>query len=226
MPKPPAAHGRIQSRSLLLVALLLVGALGLSAYKSKPWTIRPAESYPSRLTSEKVTIAVDPLFLDSLAGQVFDRKDVVTRGVLPVAIAVFNENEFPVEIDGESIELIMGDEKLRSLEPGEVVGRLFQQKGGRKVWIPNPIPKIPSAVGPDTEAFEDLEHKYFASKIVAPRAKGGGFLYFPVRNPNDLRKALEDSRLNIPDLYRQDTGDRLLYFEIELRQAIAAAPKK
>src|SRR5437773_11461533 len=81
------------------VILLVLVPLVLAGYKARPWSIRPLESYPSRLTSEGVTIAVEPLFLDSLAAKVFDKNDMVTRGIMPVAILIFNENDFPVMVD-------------------------------------------------------------------------------------------------------------------------------
>lgn len=214
------------SRPYALAVVLFLSALVFSGYKSRPWSIRDAETYPSRLMSEKVTIAIEPLFLDSLAAKVFDRDDVVSRGIMPIAVAIFNGNDFPVAVEADSIELSLGEEKLRTLAPGEVVPRLFQKKEGRKVWIPNPVPRIPSAVGPDAEALEDLDHKFLGTKIVAPGSKGGGFIYMHVGDRKDLRDALATSQIYIPDVYRQDTGDKLIYFEIDLKPAIVAAPKK
>jgi len=54
------------------LAILFLSALAIGGYKARPWTIGAAESYPARLSSEGVTIAVQPLFQDALAARVFD----------------------------------------------------------------------------------------------------------------------------------------------------------
>jgi len=126
----------------LVTALLLFGlacSTLLAGYKSRPWQIRGADGYASRLASEGVTIAVEPLFRDDLAAVVFDKNDIVTRGIIPLAAVIFNGNDFPVRVDAESIELINGDDRLHTLQPGEVVARVFK-KGSKGNWIPNPIP--------------------------------------------------------------------------------------
>ncbi len=47
--------------------------------------------------SEAITIAIEPLFTDTLAAQVCDKKDTVTRGIMPLIIAIFNDNDFMAE---------------------------------------------------------------------------------------------------------------------------------
>jgi hypothetical protein len=64
------------------------------ATKQRSWQIRTADDYASRLTSEGVTIAVEPLFRDELAAVVFDKNDIVTRGIIPLAVVIFNGNDF------------------------------------------------------------------------------------------------------------------------------------
>ena len=193
----------------------------LAGYKVRPWNIRSAESYPARMTSEGVTIAVDPLFQDALAAQVFDKNDMVTRGIMPVAVAIFNENDFPVMVQGTSVELIAGDDKVRTMYPNEVVPKLFA-KGGKNIWLPQPpIPKT-SGDQPNRDAIEDFDHKFLERKVVAAREKGGGFLYLRVSETKNIRAYLEKARLYIPEVYRYDTGKSMIFFEIDLQPAVAA----
>jgi hypothetical protein len=209
------------SSSIAGCAILVSALFALAGYKARPWNIRPAESYAARLTSEGVTIAVEPMFQDALAAQFFDKDDIVTRGIMPVAIAIFNQNDFPVMVQGTSVELICGDDRVRTLFPNEVVPRLFA-KGNKNVWLPQP--PIPRASGDKSnrEAIEDFDHKFLDRKVVPPREKGGGFLYLRISETKDIRAYLEKSRLYIPEVYRYDTGKNMIFFEIDLHPALAA----
>lgn len=216
---------RSQFRRLSILLFFLTASSGLAGYKAKPWNIRASDSYPARLTSEKVTIAVEPLFLDALAAQVFDKNDIVTRGIMPVAIAIFNDNDFPIQVDGASIQLLRNDDRLRTLIPQEVVHRLFS-KEGKKAWIPNPIPRMPTiGVKSNDPALEDFDQKFFGRKTVMPRDKAGGFLFFKLAEKEDARAYLTAAKIYVPKIARNDTGAELIYFEIDLQQAVAAVPR-
>jgi hypothetical protein len=225
---PPTIHckppRRCSGHLLAPFLVVVLSATLLAGYKAKPWQIRAADSYVSRLTSEGVTIAVEPLFRDDLAAVVFDKNDIVTRGIIPLAVAIFNGNDFPVRVDAETAELINGDERLHTLQPAEVVARVFK-KGSKGNWIPQPIPKVSTGDSQNEEALMDFEHKYLGGKVIPAHASGGGFLYFSVP-ANDPGVYLLASRLYLPDVNRDDTGSNMIFFEIELRPAVEAAPAR
>jgi len=207
--------------SLSLATALLWFAEPIRAgYKARPWSVRPRESYPARLTSEGVTIAVEPLFSDALAARVFDKADVVTRGIMPLGIGIFNDNDFPIEVDGLSIELIHDRDRTRTLMPQEVVYRLFKKD---KSWL---IPQIPglSKSNLNADALEDFDHKFLMKKMVAGHGAEGAFLYLHIPESKDLRSYLSDATVYIPNIYRRDVGSRLIFFEIGLRDALSAGP--
>jgi len=208
------------------IKLTLIGFLGaalLSAaapilargYKARPWTINDRSSYPANLTSEGVTIAVEPLFTDALAARVFDKTDIVTRGIMPLAVTIFNDNNFPIEVDGLSIELIHENEHIRTLTPNEVVYRLFRKD---KSWIPKVTQRMPRAEL-NEDALDDFDAKFLTDKVIDPHGKDGGFLYLHI-NSNDLVSLLTTSVVYIPNVYRRDKGSRMIFFEIGLEPAI------
>ena len=189
-----------------------------AGYKARRWEPGAPESYPARLLSEGVTIAVHTLYNDELAAKVFDAKDMVTRGIIPLALVIFNDNDSPVVVEASAIELIYDDNRLHTLLPGEAVSRVFQ-KGKKSVWLPQPIPRLPSDGSVDEAARNDFEFKFLSTRIVPAKGKASGFLYFqlPVKGATDyLRRA----RIYVPRIYRQDTGNPLIYFEIELEPSI------
>ncbi len=209
----------------MLASLLLLGvAVSEAGYKARPWVIHERSSYPSVLASEGVTIAVQPLFTDELAAQVFDKNDMVTRGIMPLAVVIFNDNDYPVAVDGGAIELICGDDRLHTLPVNEVVHRLFQ-KGTKASWVP--IPRVPSIDRGNLDAFDDFDRKFLGDRSVGGHEKGGGFLFFHVPSATDgLPGVLSQSRVYIPEVHRQDTGAELMFFEIELKPAMQAGPAK
>ena len=157
------------SSSIAACMILMWTWFALAGYKVRPWNIRSAESYPARMTSEGVTIAVDPLFQDALAAQVFDKNDIVTRGIMPVAVAIFNENDFPVMVQGTSVELITGDDRLRTMYPNEVVPKLFA-KGGRIFGSRSRPSRKLRAINPTATRSRTSITSFWSEKLL-PRAK-------------------------------------------------------
>jgi hypothetical protein len=204
----------------LLVGVLLAWATGLTwaGYKARSWSVGDRDNYPASLTSEGVTIAAEPLSTDALAARVFDKADMVTRGIMPLAILIFNDNDFPVRIDGMSVELIHQEEHTRTLTPNEVVYRLFKKDPS---WINRPLPQV-SRSELNTDALDDFDQKFLMDKTVAPHGTGGGFLYLHILGSKNLASYLSDSVVYIPNVYRLDDGSRLIYFEIELSAAMRA----
>jgi len=212
----------------LLALLLAIAALSWAAgYKIIPWTPRAIDTYPAKLASEGVTIAADPLFTDELAARVFDRKDMLTRGIMPVAVIISNGNDFPVEVEGPSVELTCGRDRVKSIEPLYAVRCLYDKKTARKVRIPVPLP-IPTITIKecDADACFDFNHKFLAYKRVEPHATAGGFVFMAVSNIPDLRNALKSAVVFIRNIYNGKTGASMLYFEIDLKPAIVAASGK
>jgi hypothetical protein len=197
------------------ITLLWAASPIWAGYKARPWTINARETYPASLTSEGVTIAVEPLFNDALAARVFDKTDMVTRGIMPLAVVIFNDNDFPVEVDGLSIQLIHGEDHLRTLSPNEVVTRVFRKD---KSWLPR-VSRAPRSEL-NTDALDDIDSKFLMEKIVAPHDKGGGFLFLHLPDPGNWASYLSESVIYIPNVYRRDNGSRMIFFEIGLSPAI------
>lgn len=204
------------------IAILLIWAVTpvRAGYKARPWTINARETYPAQLTSEGVTIAAQPLYTDALAARVFDKPDMVSRGIMPLAIIIYNDNDFPVEVDGLSVELTHDSEHIHSLSPNEVVARLFKKD---KTWAQR-VPTL-SRHELNADALDDFDSKFLLEKTIAPHSKDGGFLYLHIPDSGDLVSYLASSIVYIPKIYRQDTGARMIFFEIALNAAMPPGSK-
>jgi hypothetical protein len=197
--------------SILGIALIGFTAVSFAGYKARSWSPNARESYPASLTSEGVTIALEPMFSDALAARIFDKEDIVTRGIMPLAIVIFNDNDFPIEVDPLSIELIRDEDHLRTLTPKEAVNRIYKKD---KIRLGQSL-KIA-----DEKALSDFDEKFLMNKVIAPHSKGGGFLYLQMFDSKDLASYLSAASVYIPNVYRQDDGSRLIFFEIGLGPAL------
>ncbi|HSW38538.1 MAG TPA: hypothetical protein VLL97_03505 [Acidobacteriota bacterium] len=185
-------------------------------YRAIEWTIGSRENYPAYLTSEGVTIAVDPLYTDALAAGVFDRKDMITRGIMPLGIIIYNDNDFPVKVDGLSIELLHEKGGIKTMSPNEVVYRLFQR---RTEWINRPIPPMPRSAL-NENALDDFIDKFMMDRTIGPKSASGGFLYLHIPASEDIVSFLSKALVYIPYIYRLDDGSRMIFFEIGLEAAV------
>jgi hypothetical protein len=196
-----------------ILGIAFIGSAGSSfaGYKARNWSPNSRESYPASLTSEGITIAVEPLFNDALAARVFDKDDIVTRGIMPLAIVIFNDSDFPVKVDARSIELIRDDDHIRTLNPKEAVNRIYKKdtiRFGQSLKIA------------DEKALSDFDEKFLMGKVIAPHSKGGGFLYLQMFAFKDPVSYLSSAAVYIPNVYRQDDGSRLMFFEFDLGPAV------
>ncbi len=216
-------HKPIQ-RSLLVVLLAAVSVL--AGYKARPWKPRGIESYPAKQSSQGVTIAVDPLFRDAIAAQVFDKDDLVSKGIMPLAIVVFNDNDFPVRVSSDSIELVQGEDRMRPRQPEEFVPSIFKTSG-KRLSIPVPVPRGAIPRGTDlNDPMQDFSQKAFPDRPIPSHSTEAGFLYFSVPQTRELANELLKTTVYIPEVTRLDSGKALMYFEIDLKPAIDAVAAK
>lgn len=212
----------MKKRFLFILITAIAAAGTCLAYKAPKWEPNPIESYPAFLTSEGVTIAVEPLYTDELAARAFDKKDMITRGIMPFALIVFNENDFPVDISGMDIELIHRDHpdiSIKTMSPNEVTWRLSQRD---KSWHTQRIPRL-SQRELDRNMLEDFDDKFMMNKTVEARSTTGGFIYLHLPEDESAAEFLSGAMLYIPKIYRLDDGSRMIYFEISLDPAVTNA---
>jgi hypothetical protein len=213
----------MKKRFLFILIVVIAAAVTVPArYKAPKWAPGPRENYPAFLTSEGVTIAVEPLYTDELAARVFDKKDMITRGIMPFAVVIFNDNDFSIEVSGLDIELIHKDRpdvRIKTMSPNEVTWRLSQRD---KKWRTQRIPRL-TQNELDRDMLEDFDDKFLMDKTVAARGSAGGFLYLHLPETGSIGEFLSGAMLYIPKIHRFDNGSRLIYFEIGLNEAVKKA---
>ena len=204
---------------LIFVIVIAAAATGLARYRAPAWEPDPRENYQAFQISEGVTIAVEPLYTDALAARAFDKNDMITRGITPFAVVIFNDNDFPVEISGLDIELIHQNRpnvRIKTMSPNEVTWRLSQRS---KAWHTQRVPRV-SQKDLDRNMLEDFDNKFLMNETVEARSTMGRFLYLHLPQNESVEEFLSGAMLYIPRIFRLDNGSRMIYFEIPLAPAV------
>ncbi len=182
---------------------------------------------PARDTHEGVTVSADPYADAARSKERFGKKNPYENGILAVEVFLRNDTDRPVQIDLDSIRLLVNPpnadrQRLEPLRPEDVADRTLNKGGGS----PNPTARrTPIPGGSRPKAGHSKEWEQMAATlhslaleadIVAPHATVHGFLFF------DLDRHFEwiaHSHLYIPDLKYLDTKQALFFFEIDLAAA-------
>ena len=194
---------------MILLNLMLVPTMAEEKDKPK-FVVRKAEEYPAHQKAEDVTIAAETFATDSVCRQVFEYKDLVSRGILPVLIVVENRSKSAIEIDSRTILLILAESKLQPMELPQLYGLL--KKKPSNISLPLPIPKIS---GTDSK-FSLIEGKSFETKRIPPGLSDYGFVFYHLPRKDMWKQILH---LYLPRILNMETRQNLLYFEIPLKSA-------
>jgi hypothetical protein len=210
----------MKKRLLFIFVVVIAAAVtGFARYRAPAWEPDPRESYRAFQISEGVTVAVEPLYTDALAARAFDVRDMITRGITPFAVVIFNDNNFPVEVSGLDIELIHRNRpnvRIRTMSPNEVTWRLSQRS---RAWHTQRVPRV-SQRDLDRNMLDDFDDKFLLNKTVAARSAAGGFLYLHLPQNESAEEFLTGAKLYIPRIFRLDDGSRMIFFEIDLTPAV------
>ena len=82
----------------LLLAVSISTALGADSEKSK-FEVKPAAAYPHHQTSEKITIAAEPMETDEQTHEAFGKVNPYRYGVLPVLLVIQNDGTDAIKVD-------------------------------------------------------------------------------------------------------------------------------
>ena len=82
----------------LLLAVSISAAWGADNEKSK-FEVKPASAYPHHQTSEKVTIAAEPMETDEQTHEAFGKVNPYRHGVLPVLLVIQNDGPDAIKVD-------------------------------------------------------------------------------------------------------------------------------
>ena len=193
----------------LFAILLSISAFAADKDKS---SFKPnlAETYPTKQTQGKVTIAAVPFVNDDEIRAAFGKSNPYKYGILPVLVVIHNEGSQVLRLDlkaeyvdaqGRHVEAIPASEV-----PYAAVSPKRNDAGG-----PIPIPRGP--IGPRTKknplSSWEVEGRAFSAKMLPAGESANGFVYFQARPE-------PGASLYVTGLEEASSGKELIYFEIPL----------
>ena len=190
-------------------ALVMVAPLTSADKKSDTkFAVGPASSYPSRQTSDNVTIAVVPYDTGNLASTAFGKANPYQYGVLPVLVIIQNDTQQAIRMDNVKVEYVAVDGSR--IESTPALDVKFVGPGPKRPQ-PNTGSPIPPGLIKHKKplAAWEIEGRAFAARMLPPRESANGFFYFQTRH-------LPGSKLYLTGLREANSGKELLYFEIPL----------
>jgi hypothetical protein len=185
-------------------------------------TIKKVEEYAAHQLAQGLAIAVDPLYTDALANTAFEYKNLVSKGILPVLVAIENRGEHTIRIEGKDIFLIVEERNGGSLRPMEIQYVFGRLKQGKKKSIPLPIPlpqKSGQLSGLDPK-LEQLRARCFEMKLIPAGQRDYGYVYYDL--PDRLVLQYVQSAY-LPEVTDIETNQKLMFFEIDLRGVFRGA---
>lgn len=207
---------------LLAVAVLLpLGASGQSA-PPNPMSLQ------TRDTHQNLTIVADPYTRASrYSKEIFGKNSFYNAGIVAIDVYFKNDNDAPIRLNPETIELIISEpgldrQRLGPLSPEEVANRtLLTSTTDIHTHRPFPFPSAPPGSGRSKDWMEmttTLRSVALGTDVLPPHATTHGFIFFDL---NHDFSAIHNSHLYIPDLSFMTDKKALFFFEIDFGDSTA-----
>lgn len=193
---------------LVVSIFFLGGSMGLAKYKIKDLHIKPAQEFGSHQDFQNIVIGAYPYVTEAETLELFDTDKLHQRQILPVLVAVENNNEFAIRIHEQDVVLVTRDgTNLPSLPYQVVLLHIVNKPLTTYATQPDLLRKM---VG--KEMTMDFEHKAFGEKLIAPGSSDFGIMFFWLPKQDNLLGA----RLYLPEITNISDGEQLMFFEFEL----------
>jgi hypothetical protein len=192
----------------LLLLVSIAAGHGADNDKSK-FEVKPASAYPHRQTSEKITIAAEPMESDDQAREAFGKVNPYRNGVLPVLIVIQNDGPDAIRVNRIKFIYTLPDRTRIEATPAQDVRFIHGTKEPH--GIPGPTGGIKIGRSPKNPLAEwEIEGRAFAAKMIPPGQSASGFAYFQV--PQSSAAA----SVYISGIEDAVTSKELYYFEIPM----------
>ena len=192
----------------LLLAVSIAAAWGADNEKSK-FEVKPASAYPHHQTSEKVTIAAEPMETDEQTHEAFGKVNPYRYGVLPVLIVIQNDGPDAIKVDRIKLIYSLPDGTRIEATPAQDVRFIHGTQAPNR--LPGPAGGITIKRTPKNPLAEwEIEGRAFAAKMVPAGQSASGFVYFQVPQ-SSVAASVYISGLEDPV-----SGKELYFFEIPM----------
>ncbi len=205
----------------ILLLLVLASTTAAGEKERLLFRARSADAYPARDAHEGLIVAAEPFDTREKTRPVFGKADWGKAGILPVLLVMTNNTERAVRLDHLSIQLLTRDrQKIEPTPAGTVVLRLKGKESYPRDPVPSPVPRLPRR-SRGGESLEVQIHE-FNMRLLPPNSTASGFFYFDLGRGRDRAPG---SQVYLTQLYWAHNAQPLMYFEINLDDALGAGPR-
>ncbi len=203
----------VVSNRLTVLSIVLFTAWTAAGAADKEPRFVPgrADSYPTRQTNEKVTIAAVPYATDDQTRIPFGKLDPNKYGVLPVLIVIQNDTGRALRLDHLKVDYIAPNNGKVESTPAKDVPYL---SGLKMPSIQNsPLPTGGARVSRKKNPLADptIDLRAFSAKMLPAGEQASGFFYFQTLHR-------WSSKIYVTGIEEAGTGKELFYFEIPLTE--------
>lgn len=177
----------------------------MAAEKFRP---QPASSYPTKQTSDGVTIAAVAYNDVEKLKPIYGKVNPLEFGVLPVLIVMQNDTGKALKLDTLELHYVTIDRFKVEETPASEVQYLDAPNKAPRLPGTSPLP-IPQRKRKSKLAIPEITGYAFNAKMLPAGDSAHGFVYFRV-----LHKP--GSKVYIRGITEAATGKELLYFEVPL----------
>jgi hypothetical protein len=192
----------------LLLAVSIAAGFAADNEKSK-FEVKPAAAYAHRQTSEKVTIAAEPMETDEQTRAPFGKVNPWRYGILPVLLVIQNDGPDAIRVDRIKLAYSLPDGSRIEATPAQDVRFIHGTREPR--GLPGPTGGIRITRPPKNPLAEwEIEGRAFAAKMVPAGQSASGFVYFQTSHSSAAATVF------VSGLEDPVSGKELYFFEIPM----------
>jgi hypothetical protein len=186
-------------------------------------SVDPA-SLPAHDAHQDLLVAADPYTSADQYKARFGKHTPYEAGVLAIDVFFRNDNDLPIRLNLNTIELLVGapgqrQQHLSSIS-AEDVADLVLTKPTKDPTPRFPIPRIGAPRPKHDKNWEDfaatLRAAALSTDLIPPHATTHGFVYFDIDRHYDW---LANARFDVPDLSFLNSPKPIFFFDIDLAPA-------
>ena len=196
-------------RVLKCVVISLSISTVFAADKDSRFTVKPAASYPTHVTNEKVTLAAVPFVNADEIKRAFGKVDPNKYGVLPVLVVIQNDTGKPLRLDLQAEYVEPNGHHIEATPTEDVAyAGSTPKRNDPRIGMPGPLP-LPKKKSAGPLSSWEIVGRAFSAKMIPAGEQVSGFFYFQTR-------LQPGAKFYLNGLSEAGSGKELFYFEVPL----------
>ncbi|HNR38406.1 MAG TPA: hypothetical protein PKN61_05170 [Acidobacteriota bacterium] len=206
-------------RHLIGWALAVALAVAVPAEEKQSFPAPAPQACTAWLESQGVTIGAIPFAGEKRIRELFDSKELVQLGIVPVLVAAHNGADHPVVIAAAGFAVVDRQGQMIRALPWESVAMALLQPDGQVGAPPSTgIPPVDiirmAGKGKKAKLIQAMKNHSFGTPTIAPGETAHGVVFFKLGTGLGI---FDGANLYISEIFNADTREEMIYFEFPLK---------